>query len=330
MTNQSDQLDSLIDGFQEQLRLEWQLYRKQSYNANTKGQVYEEAFARLLREYFGSLYDIQTRCAVVDDKLKFGRVFDDQENEMDVIATYQQSRPRLVFRAGGMKWVPLSGVAFVCEIASNLKTGKLRDDLGKMGKIRELTVDDSDRFEGMLFGDTELMVDHQPLCLVYDTAAPINTDTMTEILQQNRDNWDILLLVDDDQLILNPDIPMGKKAHSIRGMGNDIPHEIHNAVEWIHDQRNFSNGLRILDHGLLQFIVLISIVIPQAPVVDAATPLVNMIHSIWEKDVLRYIEKRLAQINEGNVENPEETIESLEMLFEVMFGERVQAFDSNE
>lgn len=114
-----DHADFLIDGFEKTIRTRWELYRDPLFNPTTKGISYEEAFAELLNDYFGSTFDIFTRSAIIDEELECFEKLGTGENNFDVIALFDRRLPSLVFSAGEMRWMAYNAVAFLCEVKSS-------------------------------------------------------------------------------------------------------------------------------------------------------------------------------------------------------------------
>lgn len=277
MTTEPEQIISnLLDGLRQKLRSRWQEYRRQSYNQNTKGAAYEEALAKLLTDYVGGAYDIRTRTAVIDDELKCLDLFTPAQNEIDVVAVFPQSRPQIVFESEGMTWVPYHGVAFVCEVKSSLTTTALRDDLEKTAKLQQIERDEG--FGVTISGSAN--VDHQLKCLVYDKASSVSDETLIEILEDNLNAWDLVLLVEDDEIIANPNLPFSETLnHPLYAYGESE-----------------SEGIVYAPNGLLWFLAFISVSIPHPPTITTVNPLLQMVH----REALQEAEEMAEEIAEGD------------------------------
>ena len=270
-------ISDLLEGFRQQLRSRWQEYRNQSYNQNTKGAAYEQALAKFLTEYMGGAFDIRTRTAVVDDELECFNLFTPAQNEIDVVATFPQARPQIVFESEGMMWVPYRGVAFVCEVKSRMTTTALRDDLEKTRKLSQIEREDG--FGVTIGGSTN--VDHQLKCLVYDDASAVNDDTKIEILENNMEAWDLVLLVEDDIIIAHPELPFSENLnHPLYANGTS------------------DKGIVYARNGLLWFLAYLCVSVPHPPTVTTVNPLLQMVH----REAYHELEK---QIEESSKEEEE-------------------------
>lgn len=270
-----DIVSDLLDGLRQKLRSQWQEYRRQSYNQNTKGAAYEEALAKLLTDYLGGAYNIRTRTAILDDELKCLDIFTPAQNEIDVVAVFPQARPQIVFETEGMTWVPYHGVAFICEVKSSLTTTALREDLQKTAKLQEI-----EREEG--FGVTiggSANVDHQLKCLVYDKSSSVSEETLLDILESKKEAWDLVLLVEDDEIIANPDLPFAETLkHPLYAYGESE-----------------NEGLVHAPNGLLWFLAFISVSIPHPPAITTVNPLLQMVHREATQTVIELAEEKAAE-----------------------------------
>jgi len=195
----------LISNFQTQLEHQWSRFRELEGDDSARGSSYESAFSDLLEEYFGGRFDIFTNCSVMDHSLSCFDAFErGAQNEIDVIGLYNHATPRLVLRERDMKWVPLEGVAFLCEVKSRVDKGRIQSDLQKLSILRELESDPDDRFGVTVSGDYS--VDHQLHCLIYDRSS-ISDETLNSNLSES-EVWDLVLLVEDDVLIINHTLPV--------------------------------------------------------------------------------------------------------------------------
>lgn len=290
----------LLNGLRNDLRSDWREYRSQSYNPNSKGAAYEQALAKLLENYLGGTYDIRTRTAVIDDSLKCFDLFSPSQNEIDVVAVFPQSKPQIVFESNNMSWVPYHGVAFICEVKSALTTTALRDDLDKTGKLSEM---EREGGFGVTIGGG-VTVDYQLKCLVYDEVQSVSTETIYDILEQNKDAWELVLLVEENELIANPKLPFSETV--------DQP---------LYRYENTESDLVHLPNGILWFLVYISISIDYPPTISTIEPIFQMMHkeamySEFGEEFMKLISKidedTLSKLDDGE----EVTQERLEELYE--------------
>ncbi|MCU4750959.1 hypothetical protein OB919_03005 [Halobacteria archaeon AArc-curdl1] len=258
MVNQSEKVEQeLLNGLRNRLRSRWKEYRKQSYNPNTKGGAYEQALAKFLRDYVGGSYDIRTRTAVIDDDLKALELFSPAQNEIDVVASFPQSKPQVVFESEGMTWAPYNGVAFICEVKSTLTTTALREDLEKTGKLSEI---EREGGLGVSIGG-ETTVDYQLKCLVYDDYDSVDMNTVYEILDDNSNAWDLVLLVENDQLIAHPDLPFTETVSNP-----------------LYYKNKTDSGIVHTPNGLIWFLSYLSVSIDYPPTITTVNPILQMIH----------------------------------------------------
>jgi hypothetical protein len=148
---------------------------------------------------------VRTKTAIIDKDLQCFELFDfyHGEDEMDVVGTFKQSKPQVIFETGNggetMSWVPFDGVAFICEIKSNLTASGLESDLEKLSKLRKLDAS-SDRFKHKKEGDFDV---EEPLrCLIYDNET-ISEDTLHDYLHEFIEDWHMLLIIENDVLLIN-------------------------------------------------------------------------------------------------------------------------------
>jgi|GEM_PF-4901701 len=282
--------EALIEGFQRKLRSQWEQHRQQQFNANTKGATYEKALRDFLAEYFNGVYSLRTRTAVVDRKLECFDIFNAGESELDVVASFRQAVPQIILQSGDMKWVPYDGVAFVCEVKSKLTTSALESDLEKLAKLNELGRDNiSQRFTPDSAGQTNLFwkdedghksgmnatVNHQLKCLVYDKSS-ISGETLIKKLQDFPDIWDLILIVEDDLLLVSPNLPFTD------GWYDRI------SIEGIEDDSLDFPEMVVLPEGIIWFILLIAISIPRPRPFDAISALIQLVQREWRDEAAKY------------------------------------------
>lgn len=272
----SEYIDEMLENLEEALKSDWREYRRQSFNANTKGAAYEKALAALLTEYLGEVFEIRTRTAIIDRELDCFQKLSPGQNEIDIVASFKQSKPHIVFESQDMTWVPYNGVAFVCEVKSELKTTSLREDLAKLNKLRELGVDPSDRFGVLISGDST--VQHQMMTLAYDKSSEVSEESLVDILENNLTTWDLVLLVEEDVLIANPNLPFSQQV----------------GVEMEDGRKMNFNGTTIGDEdlmmypsGFLWFLSYICTSIPHPPVVQTINPLIAMFEDKMNRERLQ-------------------------------------------
>lgn len=269
----------LFNRVQEQLEREWDELRE--LYANSKGSTYEQTLKDFLDSYFGGVYDVNTKVAVIDENLVSFQEFDfvQGDDEIDLVATFAQAKPRIIFKTGGnegeLRWVPFESVAFICEVKSQLTKGSLESDFDKLESLSLISESlDDDRLGINIGGD---FTTTPPLhCLVYDRES-IADDTLEEILKNNYENWDILLLVENDTLLLNRNIPLSETFVPSSEMFGpeqmpELPPHILAQVETEWDIE-IDPDIITLDNGLFWFLITISASIPDPLSVNTANSL---------------------------------------------------------
>lgn len=244
----------LIQGFENALRSEWRQFREQSFNANTKGEAYEIALMNLLDQYFGSVLKFRNRSKMVDSELECFTLFSDGENEFDIVASYRATTPNIVFEIGEMTWVPYDGVSFVVEVKKNLTKTNFKADLEKLQKLSALRGDSSGRFHQHT--RSAYSVNHQLRCLVYDEEE-ISDASKNELMEEYKDIWDLILIVENDEIYINSTLPI--LEFLFPDDGDWSPH-------WIYTE-----------NGLALFILAVAVSIPYPHTVYAADPILNLI-----------------------------------------------------
>lgn len=274
--------EALLDGLQEKLRSEWQQHRKQSFNTNTKGAAYENALQGFLLEYFEGLYTIETRTAIIDRKLECFQRFDPGENEIDVVSSFRQAVPGVVFKSGEMAWVPYDGVAFLCEVKSKLTKPALEDDITKFAKVESLPIKsrfdhNSGRTKLTSFDSNEtivrdLSVSHPLKCLVYDKES-ISGEVFFNKITETTEVWDLILIVDENLIVMSPELPFADTWYD-RFEYEDGDLDI--------DFAEVMPEVVVLPDGLVWFILALGFSIPRPIPFDTTSALLALVQGEWE------------------------------------------------
>lgn len=276
--------EALIEGFNEKLRSKWKNHRRQSFNTSTKGSAYENTLQRFLMEYFSGTYDIRTNTVMVDDELEVFDIFNSGDAEFDVVANFRQYTPSVIFESGDMKWVPYEGVAFICEVKSSLTKSALEDDLEKYAKLYELGKAESFRsrfpqetaqtrlvHEGSS-QRTSVSVPHQLRCLVYDEQS-IAVDTLYDVLAEYTEIWDIVVIVEEGVIIVSPEHPF------VEGWFKRI--DVGELTDPLLDELP---DILALPDGLIWFIILLTVSIPQPPQWGSGSALMKLVQREWKDE----------------------------------------------
>ena len=270
----------LYERIQEQLRHDWEELRE--LYANSKGDTYEESLAEFLRSYFGGVYDISTKAAVIDQDLKCFEKFDfvTGDDEIDVVASFSQAKPRIIFETGDerakLRWIPFEAVAFICEVKSRLSKQSLEKDFKKLRSVSDLSEALDSRFGPSVRYDYSIS---DPLqCLVYDGES-IADATLSEILLSNYSHWHLLLIVQNDVLLMNRNLPLSENfvpSSDIFGHSKmpQIPPEMLAAIEaWPRVEFDADPDIISLDNGLFWFLITLSASIPDPLAVNTVESL---------------------------------------------------------
>lgn len=263
---------------QQQLNRDWKELR--DVYANSKGDTYEQTLSEFLTSYFGGVYDINTKVAVIDSNLISFDVFDfvKGDDELDLVASFSQSKPRIIFKTGSgkgeLRWVPFEGMAFMCEVKSNLTKQAIESDFEKLKPISKISESVDDRFGVTVSGDYTI---NDPIqCLVYDRES-IADDTLKNILQSNYSHWHMVLLVENDVLLLNRNIPLSEVfvpssqmfgAESMPGLPPEALADMESKLDIDTDP-----DIVTLNNGLFWFLIAISASIPDPISVNTADSL---------------------------------------------------------
>jgi hypothetical protein len=198
----------VLEGVNSTLKNRFNELRDQHFNTNTKGYEYEKIVAAFFSEYFGGIFEYHTRKVLLDRDLKAFEVFDEGQNEFDVVATFRTASPRLVMKVGDMTYLPYDGTAFVIEVKQTLERTALKRDLDKLRKLDSF--DTSNRFGRPAF-KTSFSIE-RPLKILLYYEARIDENSLEELLNQYAQSWDMVLVFSKDILYGNRALPVVAKA----------------------------------------------------------------------------------------------------------------------
>jgi len=301
MVSKEEEIITLFEGIQEQLNQDWIRFRDQHHNPSNKGASYEKALGEFLHKYYKGVYEIHTETVIIDENLDVFESFDTSrgEHEIDLVGLFESARPRIVFDVGEMTYVPLSGVAFLCEVKSKIDSGRLEKDLTKLRKVAKLTKKGGRSFAFSQTGD--YTTDNQIKCLVYDENS-ISEEMLVDKLIENKEFWDLLLLVQDNVLFVNSTLPVFNDitgpaeifsdeldieeiTFEIPDSGEEDetnPDEISEAEAELRQAVRRSRNFGTLNNGLSWFLLLLSASIPRPLGVETTDTLKNLLEKYEE------------------------------------------------
>lgn len=266
-------MEQLYSQIKSQIDRKWDEHREVLHNS--KGDRYEDSFADLLETYYGGVYDFNTKVVASDSNREVFKQFDfNGDEEIDVVATFKQSKPRVLLSLGqeenSLKWVPFESMAFMCEIKANLTKKNLENDFKKLEPITKVSEGLEDRFGVTASGN--YCVDYPLRCLVYDEES-ISQETMSKILENNIEFWDLILLVKKDLLIVNHKLPIADYFK------NRL--EKSNLFDGIVDRQEIKGNedavqFYTVSEGILWFLVAVSASIPDPIAVNTVESLLSV------------------------------------------------------
>jgi len=230
-----------------QLALRFEYLRSLYFNPNTKGSGYENVLKRLLNEYLGGVVTLHTRCFLIDRDQHLLRLLQHGKNEFDVVATFNSACPRIVLREGVIRYVPFDAIAFMIQVKQTLTKPNLEKDLEKFEKVSQ--ADTSKRFDVKITGDYS--VDYPIRVLAY-YEKQIDAKEFRELIEKKPKNWDLIILVKDDQLYYNTELPFAQKV-----MGGKMVKPFH-------------------PHALCWLLLILSLSFTIPPVVNTAQTFLNL------------------------------------------------------
>lgn len=187
---------TILNSFSDALNNRFQECKASNYDANTKGGQYEKVVSKFMETYFGGVLDFHTRAQVLDISLNCLRLFRRNSNNFDVVATFRAAIPRLIYSTGDITFVPLDSVALVAEVKDTLTKTFLKDDLEKLKLFSDLPFS-VDRFYPLITKENQVP---RPLRLLVYGSKSINDRTLFSLMMDYRPYWDILVVVETDQI----------------------------------------------------------------------------------------------------------------------------------
>lgn len=192
----------VLEKTESQLRAKFAEIHEKTYNSNTKGYNYEETVQEFFSNYLGGAFDFLLRKGVLDAELKALSVFKTSENEFDVVATFKDAVPKLVYEP----FVPYDSVAFIIEVKQTLDSSNLKKDLNKLDKLR--TFKTGQKFPRYAYPlHATFLKLTRPLRILFCYEARISRQRFSETLDSYKEAWDMLLVLSEDMVLLNTSLP---------------------------------------------------------------------------------------------------------------------------
>jgi hypothetical protein len=208
-----------LESINKELRSKFEELRSLKLNANTKGGEYEKHVANLLHDYLGSRFEFHVRAHLIDAEMEYLNIFSTGENEIDIIGTFSNALPRIILKVGDTRYVSYDAVAFTVDIKSRLDRQKLGQDLDKLSKISKLRK--SPPAVGSVMYARSHFLDRPLRCLFYFEKS-IDRIEMEKILDKYYSAWDIILLIDNNEILLNGSLPIVKQIMSQNSLDGTI------------------------------------------------------------------------------------------------------------
>jgi hypothetical protein len=143
---------------------------------------------------------------IVDSEMQYTKILQGVANEIDVVGTFNTTAPKIVLKTEGLVIIPYDAIALLSEVKSELTKRKLEEDLNKLRNIMQLKIS-SNRFlpQGVL-GFKEMKSDIPFRLLVYFKKS-IDDAVMEGLLTQYLEVWDVVFLVQKEEVIINRTLP---------------------------------------------------------------------------------------------------------------------------
>lgn len=192
--------NKIANGIESMVEKKFEGYKNLSYNTNTKGYDYEFAIFKILKEYLSSRFNFYLRSHLIDKEMKYLETLSKKgENEIDIIATFKSTIPKIILKTDKTYFVPYDAVAFLVEVKSILNRQNLIKDLNKLEKIASLPIN-SNRFGGYI--GSKFAITDRPLRILIYAETSITQKTLEYILLNN-EFWDLIYVVKDRVTIGN-------------------------------------------------------------------------------------------------------------------------------
>jgi hypothetical protein len=184
--------------------------RENHYNPNTKGYDYEETVEEFYKKYLGNFFDFYMRVPIYDANLEFRKLFRNEENEFDVVATYKNALPKIVMEIHKRQVIPYDAVAFVTEVKQTLTKPHLESDMDKLRRLSLLKLGQN-VFIPPIRTQFSLA---RPLRILFYFERKVNEKLLWNSLAKSEHWCDFLVVADEDKVFLNRQLPITKQIVS--------------------------------------------------------------------------------------------------------------------
>lgn len=199
-----DQASTFLNGINQELKSKFEQIRPIFLNSNTKGGEYEKHIANIFHQYFGSRFDFHIRAHLLDAEMNYLELFSTGENEIDIIATFSNAVPKIVFKAGDTNCIAYDSVAFTVDVKARLDKGKLEKDLEKATKLSKLSKSPP-KIGSLMYGGNFVL--DRPLRFLFYYEPHISEDELDRLLSMYYSVWDIIFIIGDNRIVLNRSLP---------------------------------------------------------------------------------------------------------------------------
>ena len=209
----------IIDVINSEISQEFNKLKGIHMNPNTQGGVYEKSISEFFTKYLGSRFDFHVRAQLLDVNMEYLNLLSHGKNEVDVVATFNNCYPKIVMKVGDENFIPYDGVAFMVEIKTTIKKDTLTSDLDKFEIINTLPLSE-DRLGGAIVGGDYII--EKPIRILLYFESEIDRTVMDTLLEEHYSAWDIVFILQKNEILLNPSLPFVKNMMERRNVNSKI------------------------------------------------------------------------------------------------------------
>ena len=203
-----------LEKIEKETRDQFERIKQENYNANTKGFDLEETLADFYSSYLSEGYNFFIRQPILDINLKVEEILK-RINEFDVIATYKNAIPRLIYKIKRREFIPYDSVAFITEVKQTLTKPFLKKDLEKFQKLNNLKI--GSQFKYLNFPYTR----PRPERVLFYYERKASQSGIVDLLKQYQDSWDVMTILKDDVIFINDSNYTSKNIMKRSGWGHE-------------------------------------------------------------------------------------------------------------